>query len=314
MKIIKNIGRLLVDILITLLILLLLSTLFSSFVLKAKYVNLGGYTFFVVATGSMTGTIDVNDMVIVKITNEVGVNDIVTYYKDGYFVTHRVVSTSDDQLITKGDVNNTADEPITKGDLVGKVVYVFPFKVVFEVLSLIILAIIIIVMLNFETIFKHYIFRKNNNKVSKLSNNSKALAQLIKKVDCLKRDEYIDVVNQKANYSDLTSQVITLLKKRNPLPCYTMADEWLVRYRYLNKMSKLLAHHRDKELSKLLNTYLPFNQKHVKFDDELMAKLALEPNSTYLVLLMNAIAYQDEVIFDALMASLKVKLVKEKNN
>ena len=48
--------------------------------LNKEYVNIFGYTFFEVATGSMSGSIEVGDVVLVKITNEVQEND---YYNKG---------------------------------------------------------------------------------------------------------------------------------------------------------------------------------------------------------------------------------------
>ena len=42
--------------------------------LKKDYVNICGYTFFEVATGSMASTINVGDIVVVRITNEINEN------------------------------------------------------------------------------------------------------------------------------------------------------------------------------------------------------------------------------------------------
>ena len=47
-------------------------------VFDKDYVNFFGYTIFQVITGSMEDTIKINDIVIVKLTDEVEVGDIIT--------------------------------------------------------------------------------------------------------------------------------------------------------------------------------------------------------------------------------------------
>ena len=122
-NIIKSIGYLFVGMLVALCV----YTFIMTDVLKRDYANVFGYTYFVVATGSMSGTIEVNDVVIVKLGEEPNINDIVTYETDdGKFITHRVVKKIGNQIITQGDVNNTEDDPITQEQIVGKVVKVLP--------------------------------------------------------------------------------------------------------------------------------------------------------------------------------------------
>jgi signal peptidase len=80
------------------------------------------YYVFNVKTGSMEPTIHVGEYIIVKKTNDVKVDDIVTFSKDDYFITHRIKEMNKDEIITKGDANNLEDEPITKDDIVGRFV------------------------------------------------------------------------------------------------------------------------------------------------------------------------------------------------
>lgn len=89
--------------------------------LNKEYVNIFGYTFFEVATGSMSGSIEVGDVVLVKITNEVQENDIIVFKENNSFITHRVVKKDGDIITTKGDANNTEDSPITIDKVLGKV-------------------------------------------------------------------------------------------------------------------------------------------------------------------------------------------------
>ena len=95
-------------------------------VLKKPYVDIFGYTFFSVATGSMQPTLDINDIIIVKITEDVKVGDIITYREENDFITHRVISNNKDTFVTKGDYNNTEDNPIDTSKIVGKLVCKVP--------------------------------------------------------------------------------------------------------------------------------------------------------------------------------------------
>ena len=71
-KIFKFIGYILLTLVITLSVYIFV----VSEVLKKDYVNIFGYTYFTVATDSMTGTIDINDIIIVKLDDDVNTNDI----------------------------------------------------------------------------------------------------------------------------------------------------------------------------------------------------------------------------------------------
>ena len=113
-------------ILVTIIIMLAIYYFIQIKVCNKPYANIFGYTFFEVATGSMEPTIDVGDVIIVKITNEVNENDIIVCNKDNAFITHRLIRIDEDNFITKGDANNTEDEPMDKSDLIGKVVSIIP--------------------------------------------------------------------------------------------------------------------------------------------------------------------------------------------
>lgn len=92
-------------------------------VLNKEYTDIFGYSVFSTATGSMAPTIEIGDIVLVKIGNDdVKEQDIITYKKDEKFITHRIIKIDGENIITKGDNNNTADKEITKDVIVGKVV------------------------------------------------------------------------------------------------------------------------------------------------------------------------------------------------
>ena len=126
-------------------------------ILKRDYINFCDHTIFQVITGSMADTIKVKDIIIVKITNEVEKNDIITFKNGENFVTHRVVRKDGNELTTKGDANNSLDDPINLSDVVGKVVFIIPNVAIWmsvlktpEVIGAILLSIVAIWVLFFK--------------------------------------------------------------------------------------------------------------------------------------------------------------------
>lgn len=93
---------------------------------RKNYASLFGYSIFNVVTGSMSGTIEINDYVIVKNTDNVQINDIITFMSEGELITHRLVQVSGGNYITRGDANTADDYSISQKDIVGKVVYILP--------------------------------------------------------------------------------------------------------------------------------------------------------------------------------------------
>ena len=63
----KRIVKSLAYVFLFLLVSLCVYTFIVTDIMKKDYVNVFGYTYFVVKTGSMSGTLEVNDIVIVKI-------------------------------------------------------------------------------------------------------------------------------------------------------------------------------------------------------------------------------------------------------
>ena len=66
-------------------------------------------TYFVVASGSMSGTIEVNDVIIVKLNDAYQEDDIVTFKNNGSFITHRVERIEKDKVklrILLADLSN----------------------------------------------------------------------------------------------------------------------------------------------------------------------------------------------------------------
>ena len=95
-------------------------------ILNKDYANIFGYTFFEVATGSMANTINIGDIVVVKVNETFKENDISVYKEENSFITHRVIKIDGQDLITRGDANNSEDKPIKSDQILGKVIYVVP--------------------------------------------------------------------------------------------------------------------------------------------------------------------------------------------
>ena len=128
-KLFEKIVNILLNILIIIFAFILLVSIYNNIqitIFKNDYSSFFGYSLFEVQTGSMSGTIEVGDWIVVKETNDIELNDIITYKQGDEFTTHRVIEKYNDTYVTKGDVNNTKDEPITDEEIVGKVVNVLP--------------------------------------------------------------------------------------------------------------------------------------------------------------------------------------------
>lgn len=95
-------------------------------ILKNDYPNVFGYSFFEVISGSMEPTIDKGDFIFVHLTKDYKEDDIVTFKKDGVFITHRVIEIKDEIIVTRGDANNSTDNPVNRDKIIGKVVKTIP--------------------------------------------------------------------------------------------------------------------------------------------------------------------------------------------
>ena len=183
----KIVGKI-VNVLIVIVIIAIIFCVYCAFSIKVlgnKYVNIFGYSIFEVATGSMHGSIEINDAVLVKIDDEYKVNDIVTYQNGEDYITHRVIEIEEDYVITKGDANNVNDNPIDKKLILGRVVKVLPKLGVWKKVLLTPKVIILILV----TLFIFSILFSYDGKSIKIISSKKAQ----KEVD----DKISDEVNKK---------------------------------------------------------------------------------------------------------------------
>lgn len=125
----EKIINIILDILIFIFGIFLIISIYNNVQIKIlgnEYSSFFGYSTFEVQTGSMADTINPGDWIVVKVTKNIKLNDIITYSQKGEFITHRVVETYKENYITKGDANNSKDDPINKSQIVGKVVKILP--------------------------------------------------------------------------------------------------------------------------------------------------------------------------------------------
>ena len=76
-----------------------------------------------VKTGSMEDGIHAGDYILIYKKSTYNVGDVVTFEKDGYHVTHRIIKKNGNKVVTKGDANNIEDDEININSIIGKVIY-----------------------------------------------------------------------------------------------------------------------------------------------------------------------------------------------
>ena len=109
MKIITKIMQIIIDIIIVFMLVLLFVVLINFFkiiIYNNKNSNLFGFTFFEVSTGSMSKAIEIDDVIIVRITKDVKTGDIISFLNGDEIVTHRIIEEKNNQIITKKCTEN----------------------------------------------------------------------------------------------------------------------------------------------------------------------------------------------------------------
>lgn len=160
MSILKKGLKIVAYFFLTVLVSLCLYTFISIDVLGKDYVNVFDYTFFVVKSSSMSGTLEVDDVIFVKIGKKANIGDIITYIDDdNQIITHRLVRKVGNKYIAQGDVNNTEDLPITGDKIVGVVVSSISPSFILKLLAVFLILFIFLSLVNFDTIIKKYIVK-----------------------------------------------------------------------------------------------------------------------------------------------------------
>ena len=104
--------------------------------LKEKLPMPLGFGTAVVVSNSMYPYLEINDLIIVKKTNNYEVGDVVVYDDGNVLVVHRIVEIDDYMFIAKGDANDSNDRPYSVDLIKGEVVKIIPqIGVVQEVIA-----------------------------------------------------------------------------------------------------------------------------------------------------------------------------------
>lgn len=92
-----------------------------------KHPTIFGNLLAVVYSGSMSGTFEVNDIVVIRSQNGYKTGDVICFEEGDSLVTHRIVGEIPEGYITKGDANNTEDiGTVVSESVIGTVIFVIP--------------------------------------------------------------------------------------------------------------------------------------------------------------------------------------------
>jgi signal peptidase len=81
----------------------------------------------VVLSGSMEPELSIDDLVLVRQTNDYKLDDIVVFQDGRTLVVHKIIKVDGNMVTTKGTANNTEDSPIDVKYIKGEVVWSFPY-------------------------------------------------------------------------------------------------------------------------------------------------------------------------------------------
>lgn len=102
---------------------------YDKFVKKSAIPSFFGRSLLVIATPSMTGSVDAGDAIIIKKSATYEVGDVITYFPAGesVSVTHRIVRIEGEKYYAKGDANEAEDpDPIFSTQIAGKMTVRLP--------------------------------------------------------------------------------------------------------------------------------------------------------------------------------------------
>ena len=309
-------------------------TLMSVKVFKKDYVNLFGYTYFVIASGSMAPAIDVNDIIVVKLNDEYNTNDVVTYRDEGTFITHRVTNVYTDTITTKGDANNTEDKIVKKEDVIGKVAFIVSAGAIIRIFGVVLLIVLMVVLVNFDNVFKKYIVRDKRKEVdspldytcvipivkgdqiitNEILEKTKALGsikagknnldlKLNKKVVDKKEDE-----NKKQK--DKLKNILSYLSLNSKKPKIT--KKGAVKLQYLYKLANTVllnpAHTEEIIDNVPFEELYDYDFEEIGFKKNIRDDLYTMSIYTYFIILIYAVIYDNNEYFDAVYKILKYRV------
>lgn len=212
-SVIEKIINYVLDILIFVFGIVLLISLYISIqtkVFKNDYANFFGYSIFEVQTGSMSGTIEAGDWIIVDLSKKPKLNDIVTYESNGNFITHRVIEIYGSTYVTMGDANSAKDDPIDGEEIVGTVSKILPRLGIIRktLFNPVVLIAVIIVLFVLNWTFKNKNNVKTKESVNKVVMNMKDV--LMKLIDKIK-----EIINSKKSIKPVIKELPKIETKKD---------------------------------------------------------------------------------------------------
>ena len=136
-----------------------------------KVYDLIKFKSYVILSDSMKPAMDPGDVIFIKKINvdNLKVGDIITFQKEEFIATHRIIKFEDKSIITQGDNNNLADDPLTKENVIGKYIFKVPkigyfYSFVRSPIGIIVISIIIVIIIIYEICFVDDKKEKKNNK------------------------------------------------------------------------------------------------------------------------------------------------------
>ncbi len=354
MKKVKDILKYVATGFLVLLVLLCVYTFIATDVLKKDYVNVFGYTYFVVASGSMSGTIEVDDVIFVRITKDVYTNDIITYKsKEGDLITHRLINKNGNTYITKGDVNNAVDDAVTQDQIIGKVKFILSPSFILKSLAIFLIVFILLALINFDKIIKKFIVKDEKvpikipdtifaspKPVSEDTSTGLTVTISLEEMEKLKRsheketeneievldfDNYLVEEPEKKKKRDAVEKetidlVVSILKcKNNGNSKSKMNKKWLEKYQYVYKLCHLVLNGNVEqlvdEISKPKFTEIyDYDLNRVGLTEIIRNRVFEMPIYIFLRLLTYAILYNDDEMFDGIYKILRYKVMFDKDN
>lgn len=135
-KYVLLISKIFVAIVVSILIGYNLYLINAQVVLKEKLPMPFGFGTAVVVSNSMYPYLEINDLIIVKKTNDYEVGDVIVYDDGSVLVVHRLVEIDDKLFVAKGDANDSNDREYSINLIKGEVVKIIPgMGVIQEVLA-----------------------------------------------------------------------------------------------------------------------------------------------------------------------------------
>lgn len=344
----KDLLRIIAYFFLFLLVSLCIYTFFAIDIMKKDYVNVFGYTYFTVSTGSMSGTIEVNDIIFVKITDKANVGDVITFKnKKDEVITHRVIQKLSDTYITQGDVNNVADDPVPKEDVIGKVRWIISPSFILKLIAVFLILFIFLSLINFDKIVKKYIlpdsknnnqtgtevpddiFRSESRKREEIKSTGSTIWIPVKEIEQIEIDkeneepeeeiEFLDeddelAYNKNSIESSLIDEVVNLLKIRNKLLINSRINKkWVTKFQYVYSLALSLENEDVNNFKNVINNptfeeIFDYDLEKIGFYEKLRSKIFDTPIHICIRLMIYAVMYNDIEYFDGIYKILKYKV------